>query len=98
MGAKLYVSNYKKSSNFKQSVLQEFYKGAQLVLSYLLSHMMGKSPLSYICMCNYFIKSNFFSKQKQETTKYFNVFKVIGKACWDNGYQSKKEMRRINDI
>ena len=51
MGANLYVSNYKKSSNFKQSVLQEFYKGAHLVLSYLLSHMMGKSPLKHIFAC-----------------------------------------------
>ena len=47
MGAKLYVTQYKKSPAFKESVLQNFWKGVRCTLSALVSHMLEKSPLKY---------------------------------------------------
>ena len=47
MGAKICVSKYKHSPKFKQSVLNDFLKGAQCALSSLLSHLIEKSPLKY---------------------------------------------------
>ena len=48
IGAKLKVTHFKKSSQFKQSLLTDFYRDVQVLLSSLLSHMMEKSPLKYV--------------------------------------------------
>ena len=47
MGAKMYVSQYKKSPRFKESVLKVFYNDVHVTLSALVGHMLEKSPLKY---------------------------------------------------
>ena len=47
LGAKMRVTEYKKSSNFKEGILNEFWKGAQITLSSLVVHFMEKSPLKF---------------------------------------------------
>ena len=48
MDVKLYVTQYKKSPAFKESVLQNFWKGVRCTLSALVSHMLEKSPSNYL--------------------------------------------------
>ena len=42
-----YVTQYKKSLAFKESVLQNFWKGVSCTLSALVFHMLEKSPSKY---------------------------------------------------
>ena len=51
MGAKLYVSTYKRSSKFKESTLKSFLDGVCRTLSKLVEHMPEKSPLTHSFTC-----------------------------------------------
>ena len=46
-GAILYVSTYKRSLKFKESILKSFLDGVRRTLSGLVEHMLEKSPLTY---------------------------------------------------
>ena len=47
MGAKLYVSTYKRSPRFKESTLKSFLDVVRRTLSGLVEHMLEKSPLTH---------------------------------------------------
>ena len=47
MGAKLYVSTYKRSPKFKESTLKLVLDGIRRTLSGLVEHMIEKSPLTH---------------------------------------------------
>ena len=46
-GAILYVSTYKRSLKFKESILKSFLDGVRRTLSGLVEHMLEKSPLTH---------------------------------------------------
>ena len=46
MGAKLYVSTYKRSPKFKESTLNSFLDSVRRTLSGFVEHMLEKSPLT----------------------------------------------------
>ena len=49
--AKLYVANYKKSTDFKESILRRFYKEVFMLVASSTSHFMDKSPLKHLIVC-----------------------------------------------
>lgn len=70
-GAKLRVSAYKKSPNYKSGLTHTFYKGAILFLSNLTAHFIQKCPLKYmIVRCSGCLNPNILAiSDKHETAK-----------------------------
>ena len=77
--AKLHVTNYKKSRNFKESFLRRFYKEVCMLFGSLTNHFMEKSPLKHfiVCCSSYF--NPIVLKQRRQTK-----LRASMKKCWRN--------------
>ena len=90
MASKLLVSKYKKSPNFKDSNLRNFYKGVRIFLSTFTSHMIEKCPLKHLIVrCASCLNPNILSVTSNNDVSKIKFNKIFEKLVAMNQITAK---------
>lgn len=95
MAAKMYISEYRKSKQFKESTTKKFYDSVYTFLSSLTSPMMEKCPLRHLIVrCSSCINPNILGVSSQNET--FN--KILEKLVSYNKYHRSLVTKSKNSM